>query len=1263
MRLAADANFQLAIVALDSSSRVSSATMLKLREKVPHLIVVVERPEEIVRLPPTLLGAHSFVLQEANEQDLVTRVSEVFALADGLKDGPIPAHGMLYIDNCKLDLAGHVAVAADGREIALTRAEVDLLRALGRYPHQVVSRDQLRHAIAGRSAEPFDRSVDMLVARLRRKIEPDPKDPRFLVTVPGAGYKLVTRQQRSDARQAGAELTEPERRQITALFCSLVGGPELAVSFDPEDLSWITKHFQEAVVGAITEMGGTIGILAADEVLAFFGYPEAHEDDAERAVKAGLDVVSTIDCLSSPGGEQLQVRVGIATGLAFVSQKQAIGEPSVIAPALCAQAAPNSILVTSSTRRLLSSAFICGHSEQYTLAGISKVVNGSCVTGKRVVGSRFKAKRSNKIERLVGRDQELADLLGLWERAKLGEGQVAFICGEPGIGKSHLCEFFIERIAKERHASLRYQCSPHHLNSPFYPVICQLEHAMGFEQTDTPELKLEKLQATLSQVVKATREDIYLYTALLSIPTPRHELPLSSTPQRQRDLTVTALVRHLRRLADNQPLAVVVADAHWIDASSLELLNRVIPQIKSDRVMFVIKARPEFVPQWESEPHVTVVRLDRMGRQEGLAIILEVTGGKKLPEELQEQIVNKADGVPLYIEELTRAVLESGFVEDVGDRFIASGPSASLVVPTSLLDSLTARLDRLGAAKQVVQIAAVVGREFSYTLLAAVASEAASYLSTALAQLAASGLISMTSEKPDTTYVFKHALVRDAAYAALSRVKRQRLHARVADALESLFPLTIESQPELLAHHLAHAGRTARAIDFLQQAGQRSIERSNNAEAIGHLTHALDLVRGGQDSLQRRRGEFALEVMLSQAMIGSYGYAAPRTRATLLRASALIDDSTEQPQKFVVLYGIWASHYVAGEIAKQRSAAAKFLSEAKRTGDTGALCVAHRIVGTAHIVMGEFATGLGHLKQARELYDPEKHAVCRHQYGQDIGASVFCYLSWALWQLGYVDQAAETAAEGMGLAEELAHPHTLVYTICHARGFMDLFRRRGEDMQGYASAVVSVCNANGFSHWGNCGAILEGWGTVCAGQVTRGIAMLREGLLAWQKGGAGLWMPTFLMLQAEAYAKAGRPETALQVINEARGICDDTGECWAMAELLRTKASFLQSTSSRGEIELILLEGLEIARHQQARCWELRTACDLSRLWARHGRIRKAHELLQSAYSQFTEGFDTADLRDAQKLLQKLERNIHRKRSKMATKTIGMRRRRSTLVA
>ena len=411
-----------------------------------------------------------------------------------------------------------------------------------------------------------------------------------------------------------------------------------------------------------------------------------------------------------------------------------------------------------------------------------------------------------KITRLIGRDQELQRLLALWDRAKRGEGQVALICGDGGIGKSHLGEFLLGHIVGEPHATLRYQCSPHHLNSPFYPVISQLEHAMGFEQADTPSLKFEKLEASLSQAVEPTQEDILLYAALLSIATPERELSPDLTPRRQKDLTIAALSRHLLSLADKQPLVVVVADAHWIDSRTLELVNRIIPLIKTARIFFLIKFRPEFMPQWLSEPHVTMLRLDRLGREQSRAIISEVIGDNALPREAEEQIINKADGIPLFVEELTKSVLESQLVQDVGDRHIAAGPLPPLAVPASLLDSLTARLDRLGPAKEIAQIGAVIGREFSRPLLAAAASESANWLQVALAQLIASGVIFVSGELPDKTYTFKHALVRDAAYATLSRRKRQRLHSRIVDALENDFPFAIETQPKLLAHHLALAG-------------------------------------------------------------------------------------------------------------------------------------------------------------------------------------------------------------------------------------------------------------------------------------------------------------------------------------------------------------------------------------------------------------------------------------------------------------------------
>ena len=574
----------------------------------------------------------------------------------------------------------------------------------------------------------------------------------------------------------------------------------LAVSVDPEDLNTITLNFQDAAVAAITGMGGTIATVTPDEILAFFGYPEAHEDGAGRAVNAGLDAVARVGQLVSPKGEPLQARVAVATGLALASQRQTVGEPSVIAAVICDLAAPDSVLITASTRRLLSSAFVCENLEQHALVGVSERVSTWRVTGKRAVASRFKAKHSNKITRLIGRDRELQRLLALWDRAKRGEGQVGLISGEAGIGKSHLCEFLLGRLAGEPHLTLRYQCSPHHLNSPFYPVISQLEHAMAFEQADTPKLKFEKLEAVLSQVVEVTQEDVLLYAALLSITAPEREPSLDLTPQRQKDLTIAALSRHLLSLADKQPLIVVLADAHWLDSSTLELVNRIIPLIKTARVFFLIKFRPEFMPQWLSEPHVTMLRLDRMGREQCHAIISEVTGNNALPREAEEQIIDRADGVPLFVEELTKSVLESQLVQDVGDQHIAVGGVPSLAVPASLVDLLTARLDRLGPAKEIAQIGAVIGREFSHPLLTAAAPELANSLQASLAQLVASGVIFESGEAPNATYTFKHALVRDAAYATLSRGKRQRLHKRITEALEDGFPLTVETQPELLAH-------------------------------------------------------------------------------------------------------------------------------------------------------------------------------------------------------------------------------------------------------------------------------------------------------------------------------------------------------------------------------------------------------------------------------------------------------------------------------
>jgi len=1230
----------------------------QLCDRVPEMIVLAEGPDEISRLRCSLSKVDAFFLKTSNEGAVIARVGEMTTPADSESS---PVSGIVCVENCRLDFGGCVFVDASGREVALTRAESNLLKELAGSPCQVVSREKLRRAVAGRGAEPFDRSIDMLVARLRRKIEPDPKAARFLVTVPGVGYKLMVRPQNPDARPSGAH-AQPERRQLTVLACKLVGAMGFAVNLDPEDLSQVTRNFQDAVVASITRMGGTIATITPDQILAFFGYPEAHEDDAERAVDAGLNAVTKINQFRSPRGEPLQVQVAVATGLALASQNQAVGEPRAIAVGLCDLAAPNSILVGARTHRLLSSAFVCSTPERHELAGLSQSVIASRITGKRTVEIRFKARRLYETARLVGRDEELQQLLALWNQARQYKGQVGLVCGELGMGKSHLCEAFSGHIAEEPHAIIRYQCSPFHHNSAFYPVISQLEHALGFEPMDAPEIKLEKLEAALSQTLGATRDDILLYASLLSIATPAHEPSSSATPQKIKDLTIAALTRYLLGLAQERPLIIVLADTHWIDSSTLELIDRIIPLIKTARVFLLANFRPEFIPRWVGEPHVTNLRLGPLGREASRAIIAEVTEGKKLPQEVEEQILDKTDGVPLFVQELTKTVLESVLLQDVGDQYVAAGPLPRVAVPATLLDSLTARLDRLGPAKEIAQIGAVIGREFSYPLLAAVVSLSPNSLKAALAHLVDCKLIFVSAGLPNQTYTFKHAIVQDAAYAMLPRQKRKLLHSRVADALENSFPDMTETQPELLAHHLAQAGSIERGIDYLRKAAQRSIERSSNVEAIGHLTGALELLQSLPDSPERKQTQLDLQVILVQAMIASHGYAAPSTRRILLQAKELIDESTSLSQKFAILFGIWVCRHAAGDVAKQRDAALEFLAEAERTDDTAVHCIAHRILGTTHVTMGEFAVGLHHLKQAEALYDIKGHADYRHPYGPDTGAAALCYMSWALWHLGHFDQASQVATKAMKLAEKLSHPQTLVYTICHARGFMDLFQHRHEDMQSYARLVISICNENGFSpRWTSWGRILDGWAAICGGDADRGMAVLQKAVAGWQTEGAR-WMPMFLTLEAEGHAKAGRDEAALHAIERALATCENTGERWAMAEVLRTKACILRSIgrAKSDEIEAILLDSLEIARRQQARCWELRTSCDLSRLWQRQGRSGEALWLLQSVYDQFEEGFNESDLRTARALLRSLRRELSQKpkeRSRLGAKTIPLRNR------
>jgi predicted ATPase/class 3 adenylate cyclase len=1048
---------------------------------------------------------------------------------------------------------------------------------------------------------------------------------------------------KTDQAHIAPPCSSAERRQLTMLFCDLVGSTALASELDPEDLSGVIHKFQETCAAVVKQAGGYIAKYMGDGILAYFGYPQAHEDEAERAVRAGLHLVRRIRQLAVPSGEPLKVRVAIATGPVVVgetvgegsSQEQAaVGEAPNLAARLQAEASPNTVVITTSTRRLLGGVFALEELGLRDLRGISQPVPVWRVIGERPVVSRFDAIRAKKLTQFVGRHEELRHLMAAWQRAKKGDGQVVLLCGEAGIGKSRIANMLRDYLAGDRHATVRYQCSPYYTNSPFYPVIGQIQHAAQFESEDLPELKLSKLEKLLARSGPKVLSDIGLYAALLSLPTGGRYPGLDLTPQRQRELTIESLIRQLLQLTSVQPVLFIFEDAHWTDPTTLDLFTRALTVTKTAPILFVITFRPEFLPPWRDQTHVTMLRLNRLERNDVAAMILHMTGGKELPAAICDQILNKTDGIPLFVEELTKAVLESGNLHDTGDRYVIGDSRAVPAIPATLHDSLMARLDKLAAIKEIPQIASALGREFSYRLLAAVAPVSEAVLRNALEQVIRAELIFARGEPPDSVYTFKHALVQEAAYESMLRSRRQQLHSRIAEILEEQFVETVETQPELMAHHLAQAGRTEPAIDYLQKAGQRAIQRSANAEAIGHVERALELLQSLAESPERRRTACALHVMLGEAMIAGRGYAAPETKQALLAAKGLMDQSTEPSQKFAVLYGIWAWYYVAGQVAMQREAAAEFVAEAERSGEVAPLCLALRTLGTTYVTMGEFATGRQHLERARGLYDPENHARFRYQYGQDIGATALCYLSWALWHLGYVDHASDTASEAVRHAEAVSHPLTMAYTICHARGMMDVFRRRADATRSYLRTVTAICTELGFPFWGAGAQVLDGWALTGGGTVEKGLETLRVGLAAWRKTGARLWLPMFLALEAEALAKAGHIDAALRAIEQALATSDETGERWALAEVLRVKAGLLLATGrSTDEVESLLMKSKDVARAQQARSWELRTTCDLARVWQGQGRCEEAFNALREIYDQFSEGFETADLQAAATLL------------------------------
>ena len=1031
-----------------------------------------------------------------------------------------------------------------------------------------------------------------------------------------------------------------ERRQVTVMFADLVGSTALSARMDPEDLREVISAYQKCVAETVQRSGGFVAKYMGDGVLVYFGYPHAHEDDAERAVRAGLTLIDAVGKLGSV--ELLQVRIGVGTGVVVVGdlvgsgeaqERGVVGETPNLASRLQAAAAPGTIAIDQTTRRLVGGLFEYRDLGGIDAKGFANRVQAYEVVRPSMVESRFEALRTATTP-LIGRDEEIDLLLRRWEQAKRGDGCVVLISGEPGIGKSRIAQTFVERLGGEPHTRLRYFCSPHHQDSALYPSVAQLERAAGFRREDTAEQRLAKLEAVLARGTNNLKEAVPLVADLMSIPTSDRYLPLDLTPQKRKEKTLHAQLAQVEGLAARQPVLMVWEDVHWSDPTTREFLDLLIDRVPTLRVLVILIFRPEFMPPWIGRPHVTMLTLNRLPRRQGVEIIAYVTGGKALPKEISDQIVDRTDGVPLFIEELTKSVVESGIVTEAGDHYALAGPMLPMSIPTSLHASLLARLDGLAPTREVAQIGAALGRSFSYELISAVAEMPKQKLDGALEQLSKAELIFRRGVPPDAEYTFKHALVQDAAYSTLLRSRRQQLHARIATALESRFPEIAGAEPAVLAQHCTEAGLTDKAVSYLLKAGKQGVARSAMKEAVSQLRKGLDLLANLPNDTRRRQHELDLQITLGQALMASQHYAAPEVDQTYARARQLCEQLNWPPQFVTVLNGQCTYQLCVPEDlnwALELANELRTLGEARN--DKAIQRAGHSARGNVHMWLGNFVAGREDLEQCLKLIAPANRASSVTP-AMDPRVATLTNLSSALSYLGYADQARARDLEALVEADNFGHAFQRASAL--VLFFCNWTLQPVEDTLRRAETVLGIATEHGFPMFEVLATVVRGWCVACLGQPDEGIAQLQHCVTLWRSFGAEVGVPLFLTFLADAYGKAGRPEEGLKQIAEAARSIEVRNERVYESEMHRIQGELFRTMQEISAAEVSFRQGIAVARRQNAKLFELRSVMSMAGLWRDQGKRDEARDLLAPVYGWFTEGFDTLDLKEAKNLLDAL---------------------------
>ena len=1029
------------------------------------------------------------------------------------------------------------------------------------------------------------------------------------------------------------------------MFCDLVGSTALSDRLDPEDLREVMRAYRSACQPAIERYDGRVAQYLGDGVVVYFGYPEAHEDDAERAVRAGLDIVEAVRALDVP--EPLSVRVGIATGSVVVGAAApaasdlpgaAVGDTPNLASLMQSLAAPNTVVVTERTRRLTGMVFEYEDLGASTLKGLPEPVHAFRAVREHRFPTRFESIHREGLTPLVDRESEVALLLDRWQRATRSDGQVVLIGGEAGIGKSRIVEAVRGRLV-DPHIEVRHQCTSYHSNSALHPIIAWLEDAAGFTRQDSPNAKLNKLEGLLARATLRVEEVAPLFATLLSISTDDRYGPLTMAPRALRQKTLEKIVELTLGLASLRPLFLMIEDVHWIDPSTRELLDLFIDGISSVRVLMVITHRPGFTPLWAGRGPVTALSISRLSPTECEELIRPLVDGKTLPREVVNQIVTRTEGVPLFVEELTKTIRESGLLADEGDRYEVTSHHLPLVIPATLRDSLMARLDRLGSIKEVAQIGAAIGREFPYALLAAVSATKtpAGSLERSLGKLENAELVYRTGVTPEAVYRFKHALVQEAAHESLLKSRRQELHGRIAEVLEQEYPDLTRTEPEVLARHYAEAGMIDKAVDYWLMAGHRAIEHSANLEASSHFARGLALLKSAPTTVERGRQELALQIGRGIASIAVKGYAAPETGDAYMRARELCSTLGATRELFQTLFGLWGHHWVRAELHEAHRLALDIQSQARLQADPVPMIVAHRVLGSTQFTLGDFVAAREQLEKTLALSGAEDRQRLAALYAVEPRVAALLIRAWVVWLLGYPDTALRSAQEGQASAQQLTHAYShafaafVVSAIHSMRGEVEAARTQAE-------ACITIADEHQITQYATLSRVLRGWSLVQLGQCDVGLAEIKANITHSRRTGVAFMRSWMLAAFAESYADIGDAVKAEEIIDEALKHVERTGERLWEADLHRLRAEVALSSSPEDDnrAQASLLHALDIARRQGAKSLELRVASTIAVLWKKQGRANDARAVLAPVYDFFTEGFDTADLRKARAVLDEL---------------------------